>query len=323
MQCSSCGSQLQPGATTCPTCGMPTPYNVPAQGPYQEGSASQYDPTVFASPSGSSPQYGTPPQYDPAVAPPPFYGTPSRGQGTPPSTYGSPPFGSPQANPYEATQPNAYPYAPPPPPQASYPQAPGGFIPQPSKSPRPQRNRTGLILGILALIIVLIGAGIFGVLVLTAKNKQTQGGPTATPTASTTAPTSTPTQATQSASPSGSPIDSTASGILTNAQTASAVDSNARPTQLSSTFAVQQIIYATFDLHLNGQTGYAVAKWYADGQLGFTSNILNINDPTAPDGYFAGKFNIATKNGSVELYWCTQSNCSDATLAAVVNFTVS
>ena len=325
MQCSSCGTALQPGATTCPTCGMPTPYNVPAQGPYESGSPSQYDPTVLASPSGSSPQYAAPPQYDPAAATPPFYGTPSGGQGTPPSTYGSPPFGSPQANPYEAPQPNAYPYSnpyAPPPPQASYPQAPGSFIPQSSQPPRPQRNRTGLILGILALVIVLIGAGIFGVLALTAKNKQTQGGPTATPTA-TTAPTSTPTQATQSASPSGSPIDSTASGIITNLQTASAVDSNASPTQLSSTFAVQQTIYATFDLHLNGQTGYAEAKWYDNGKLAFTSSVLNINDPNAPDGYFAGKYNIATQNGSVELYWCTQSDCSDAALAGVVNFTVS
>jgi len=308
---------------------MPTPYNVPAQGFQGSGSSPQYDPTVFASPAGSSPQYGAPPHYDPTVAGPPFYGSPS--QGTPSTTYGSPPYGAPLANPYEAPQQNAYPYnnayAPPPPAQAAYPQGPSGFIPQPSQPPRPRGNKTGLILGLIALVIVLIGAGIFGVLAL-GKNKQTQGGPTATATVTTTvpttAPTSSPTQAaTQPVSPSGSPLDSTASSIMTNPQTASAVDSNARPTQLSSSFTVQQIIYATFDLHLNGQTGYAEAKWYANGQLGFTSSILNISDPTAPDGYFAGKYNVATQNGSVELYWCTQSNCSDAALAAVVNFTVS
>jgi len=71
MQCSSCGTALQPGATTCPTCGMPTPYNVPAQGFQGSGSSPQDDPTVFAPPSGSSPQYGAPPHYDPAVAAPP------------------------------------------------------------------------------------------------------------------------------------------------------------------------------------------------------------------------------------------------------------
>ena len=356
MQCRSCGTALQPGATTCPTCGMPTPYNVPGQAfqsssppmDYGGGSSPQYDPTVFVVPSGSSPQYAGPSQYDPTVAASPYYGIPSGGQGTPPTTYGSQPYGPPPANPYETPQqgrdqPGPYyggpspapqnlysnPYAPPPPAQApSYSQSPGGFMPQLGQPPRPQGNKTGLILGIIALVIVLIGAGIFGVLALTGKNKQAQGGPIATTTVTTNVPTDTPTSAptatpAQSVSPSGSPIDGTASSIITTLQTASGVDSNARPTQRSSSFAGQQTIYATFNLSLQGQTGYAEAKWYADGRLVLTSDILNVNDPNAPDGYIAAKYNVATQNGSVELYWCTQSNCSDAALAAVVNFTVS
>src|SRR5689334_11338062 len=118
MQCRSCGTALQPGATKCPTCGMPTPYNVPGQAfqgspspmGYGGGSSPQYDPTVFAAPSGSNPQYGGPSQYDPTVVasgrdqPGPYYGTPSGGQGTPPTIYGSQPYGPPSANPYETPQ---------------------------------------------------------------------------------------------------------------------------------------------------------------------------------------------------------------------------
>ena len=39
-------------------------------------------------------------------------------------------------------------------------------------------------------------------------------------------------------------------------------------------------------------------------------------------GYFSVRLDTAA-TGTVELYWCTQSDCSDAKLANVVTFTVS
>ena len=305
----------------------------------QPGSSSQqYDPTILASGPGASPEQSGPPQYDSTIPASPYYASPP--QGIPSTAYGSQPYGMPQQNDFGApytpappmqnlyNNPYADPYAPPPPAQAPYPQGPGGFMPQPGQPPRPRTNKTGLIIGIAALVLVLIVAGVFGVLAFTGKNNQSQISPTATSSVPTSAPTTAPTTAptsapTQPASPSGLPIDSTALSIVTNAQTASAVNSNAQPTQLSSSFALQQTIYATFDLQLNGQTGFAEAKWYADGQLILTSSILNISNPTAPGGYIAAKYSIATQNGAVELYWCTQSDCSDAALAGVVDFTVS
>lgn len=80
MTCSSCGAQLTPEMSHCPTCGLPTPYYYAASG--GEPNA----PTVWAHSS--------------YVAPPP-----------PPSTdYGSPLYGMPLQNPYELL-------VPPPPPR--------------------------------------------------------------------------------------------------------------------------------------------------------------------------------------------------------------
>jgi hypothetical protein len=44
--------------------------------------------------------------------------------------------------------------------------------------------------------------------------------------------------------------------------------------------------------------------------------------PDYDHGYFSVQLYTAA-TGKVELYWCTQSNCSDAKLANVVTFTVS
>jgi hypothetical protein len=103
---------------------------------------------------------------------------------------------------------------------------------------------------------------------------------------------------------------------------ASSIDKNDYPTNLTNTFGIHKDIYVTYKLNLNGRTGYATAKWYAGGKYAFTSKVLALNDPTFDHGYFAATYNIAT-TGTVELYWCTKSDCSDAQLANVVNFTVT
>lgn len=332
MNCTSCGANLPQGATACPLCGTPTPYNAA-----RSGSSPQYDPTVASSQPGS----GNPPQYDPTIPAQPYGGTPP-----PPSTaYGSPSYGTPPPNPYDASNP----YASPPPPQQNYYGAPNqqqaGYAPvapqsQPggmygTQPPPKRRSRLGLILGIIALVLILACVGISfavyqgikqtGNTVVTSLNA-TATAIEATVTASsnttpTTSTNTTPTTSTQGGgAPSGLAIDSTAAGIVTNVQMASAVDSNFSPTKTSSTFVTKQTIYATFKTNANAPDGYVEGKWYSDGKYAFSSKILAVKADFL--GYLSAEYNIATQ-GTVEMYWCTQSDCSDAKLANVTNFTVT
>ncbi|HLI07663.1 MAG TPA: zinc ribbon domain-containing protein [Ktedonobacteraceae bacterium] len=308
MNCTSCGSQLPPGAASCPVCGNPTPYNVSAP-------AGSYDPTVAASP------YGTPP---PPSSPTPPYGAPTA-YGTPP--YGAPanpsdPYGNQASNPYGASA-----YAPPPPPLVQQPAyTPGQFAPQGQATQQKPKSKLPLILGIVAgvLLLLCIGAcAIFYEIGKNASNTATTGTTTATTNttpASTSGTNSTP--ASSTTGPSGQTIVPAAAAIITNAETSSSIDSNYQPTNPTTTFTVGQPIYATFNLHLT-QPGYAVAKWYIDNQFIQNSQILYAKDTSYTDGYFAEKYLKPTNNGAVELYWCTKSDCSDGQLAAVLTFTVT
>lgn len=201
-----------------------------------------------------------------------------------------------------------------------------GYGVQPPK----KRSRVGLIVGIVLLIVVLACVGISALVYNGIK--QGVSSVTATVTAAvatvTTVSTVPPTAAItptggQATSPSGLSIDPTAASFISNPQMASSVDQNTlEPTQLTTTFAAQQTIYATIQLHMNGQTGYAEPKWYVDGVLAKTGNVLNINDPTAAHAYFSITYKVAAQ-GAVEIYFCTQSDCSDAKLAGFANFTVT
>lgn len=225
--------------------------------------------------------------YNPNVAAPqPQYGTPS-------TAYGAPSYGTPSSlDPYSTSDPYA---APPPPPPSQY-VAP---LPQYAQPAPKKRSRIGLIIGIVAAVLVLACVGICGLLYIIGSRAGT------------------------GTSPSGLSIDSTASTIIDNIQTASAIDSqSAAPTQLTSSFGAQQQVYATASLHLNGQTGFALAKWYADGILVHTSSVLALDNPSFTNAAFAYTYGKATQ-GAAEMYWCTQSDCSDAKLAGFVKFTVS
>ena len=323
MNCTNCGATLPPGATICPNCGVATPYNAA-----RSGNPAQYEPTVYAPP----PQYNMPPsgnenppyQLDPTVVSTPYKGTPQ-------TSYGSPEIPPPPGqNPYAPTPPNSYnapqpQYGTPPPQQGAYmppPLAGGGYAPYGAQPPK-KRSRVGMIIGIILLVVLLACIGVS--LLVYNGIKQGVSSVTATVTASANTVTSEPATPTvaQPTSPSGQSIDPTAASIITNLQTASSIDQNqAIPTQLATTFTVQQPIYATVNLDMHGQTGYAQAKWYADGQLQKTSTILTIDKPTYVHAYFGFAYSAATQ-GIVEVYFCTQSDCSDAKLAAVTNFTVT
>ncbi|HVB72411.1 MAG TPA: zinc-ribbon domain-containing protein [Ktedonobacteraceae bacterium] len=304
MQCSRCGTPVQQGMAFCPNCGTPyTPAQMASGG--APASSPQYDPTVAA-----------PRPYDPTVAvPPPYAGqgfqpplNPAPGGYNAQAGYGTPP-----------PPPNAYvpPYAPP----------PGAFMP-PNQPPQKKGPNVGLIIGIVALLIVLIGGGLLAVKAFSHPQGQTNSPtPGASSTTNATTPASSPTTAVtaspatnQGPSPSGSPIDTTAASIITNVQTASAIDSNYLPTHTTNQFNVGNVVYVTFHLNLTA-SGYVQAKVYADNVYA-TQSSLTVTVGKYDHGYFQIIYHKASA-GAFELYWCLQSDCSDAALAAVASFTVS
>jgi TIR domain-containing protein len=125
-------------------------------------------------------------------------------------------------------------------------------------------------------------------------------------------------------------IDPTASSIITNIQTASAIDTILKqPTMPSTSFKTYTDIYTTFQLNLNNidisqqNPGYIQARYYKQNASIFTDHEQKINDKTTSSGYFKFQYHSATTDGVVKLYWCRQSNCSDAKLAQTASFTVS
>ncbi len=316
MNCRSCGTNLPPGTAFCTVCGAPAPYNAqPA------GSSPQFDPTVMA------PQPGNPPQIDPTMMASPSspYGSPDAPP--PPSTgYGAPSYGAPPppVSPYQSNQ-----YSAGAPPVGGYGQP--GTYGAPQQPPK-RRSKLGLILGIIGGVLLLICIGTCAVVYQVSKSGVSTINTLATTTSATeTAAISTVTAVTnevtpttgssQTTAPSGQSVDATAASIITNPKMATAVDSNYKPTKVSSTFTTGQAIYATFAISGSSPAGYIVGKWYSDGKYAFSSDILK-SSAGGGAGYLAARYNRSTQ-GAVELYWCSLKDCSDAKLAGVVNFTVS
>jgi hypothetical protein len=304
MNCTSCGKPLAPGVAFCPVCGAPTPYNTPGQ-----GSASPYDPTEASSPYGSAQSY---PPLPPTIAanpgnyPPPQDQNPYGNY----TNYGAPP--QPPYNPYGATPP-VYGENPPQPPPANpgsaapyYGQAamPGYPPMQPGMygTPPKKRSKVGLIIGISVLALVLLCGG-----VLVAA---TQLGKNAAKIATTTT----------SNVPTNSDAVPAAQKILFGIQTTSTIDSNYKPTNVTTVFAVGKDVDLTFQVNSAGKNGYIEVKWYESGQE-VASNIL-AHHAQNDHGYFGQPFTTAG-SAAAALYWCTNSNCSDAQLAQVVSFTIT
>jgi hypothetical protein len=310
MQCSTCGFSLPEGAAFCTNCGSKM-YSQGNAGNQPAGS-SQVEPTIAASSSYQTPQAN--PIQNQQVVPPTVYGAP---YSTPQQYSNEAPPPPPPANVYGAPPPpNSYgtPYAQPP----GYGQVPGSYVP-PGQPPTPPTRRKGpgigLIIGIIVLVLVIIGSGLLAI-------RAASGGSTtnnATPTA-TTAPTPAATPTSGTTIPSGAQIDPAAAAIITKAQTSSAIDNNDFPTHVTSNFAVGQRVYVTFNLTTNGQSGFAEAKWYSGTT--FEGNKILTVQSNFDHGFFAAVFNQAGTSTS-ELYWCTQSDCSDAKLATFVTFTVA
>lgn len=290
---------LPEGATFCTNCGAQT--NSQANVGNQPAGPSQVEPTIAASSSYQAPPMNPAPNQ----------------QGVPPPTVYGAPYSTPQQYSYEAP--------PPPPPSnlygAPYVQTPGSYVP-PTPPPARKGPRVGLIIGIIVLVLLLVGGGLIALRAATRGSTTNSGTPTATTASSTATTATTPavTPTSGSTSPSGKQIDPAAAAIITKAQTSSAIDSNDFPTHVTSNFGVGKNVYVTFHLTTNGQSGYTEAKLYSDTT--FVGNKILTIQSNFDHGYFTATLNQAS-TGSVELYWCTKSDCSDGKLATFVSFTVS
>ncbi len=195
---------------------------------------------------------------------------------------------------------------------------PGGF-PAPGQPPK-RKSRVGMIIGIIVGVLVLICAALVFV-IYSAANKvgsTVNTALTATAAAQTTPASTQP----SSAAPSGSPVVPSAAAILNGLKMASAIDNNLNPTTLSTTFTTNQKVYVTFLINTSGQTGYALTKWYLNGKLDSTNPPFKIQS-NYDHGFSSNPGFTTAGNGAVELYWCTQSDCSDAQLASFTTFTVT
>jgi hypothetical protein len=299
----------------------------------------------------------TPPP-DPYAPPSNPYAPPSNPYSTPSTDYGAgapppsnpytippaSPYGAPSANPYGT--PSSPGYNPPPggfgAPVAPYGQPP--YIPQPPTKKGP--NGCVIAAIIVVAIVVLIGGGIIAVAAIAAHQvtqnfngtmtsinatatadmgtanaylTPTTGTGSNTGTTPTTGTGTTPT--TSSGVPTSNQIDPNAEANLSNAQTTSSVDSNYKPTNITSNFSVGATIYVTYTL--SGKAGYFIEKTYdSNGTIALQSQTPHAI--ASGDGNGEVSFSLSSSGSyTTGLYWCQQSNCSDAALAQVVTFTVS
>ncbi|WP_412541182.1 hypothetical protein R8Z50_00745 [Longispora sp. K20-0274] len=180
--------------------GPGAPQQPPAYGPGAPGGYGPPPPSdPYGQPQQPSDPYGQPPQHDPygqPQQPPPNYGQPQQ------PSYGQP-YGQPQ---YEPTQPYAgQPMSGPPmsgppmsgPPMSGPPmQQPGWSDPQPwTQAAPPKKSKTGLIVGIIVVVFVLLlGCGVGGYFLMNKTDKKNDPvTPTPTPVATSASPTPSPT----------------------------------------------------------------------------------------------------------------------------------
>ncbi len=125
----------------------------------------------------------------------------------------------------------------------------------------------------------------------------------------------------QANTPSGNALVPSASLMLKDAQTSSAIDTTLAPAQITKTFMANQKVYITFTITSGKLNGSIEAKWYADGQVVASTVLHHSHENT--HAVFSNIYVTATPDGAVELYWCTHADCKDAQLAQVVHFIVT
>ena len=353
MQCRVCGSQIPLGASACPVCGTPVAQQV-------ENNPQQIPPTVYSPQPGQAPTTYGASSFDQPLPPNPYEqpggqypspSSPSYNQAEP-TRYAPPPspaYNQPNYNQPSYSQPNQQGYGQPSAPNNFNNNQYGNNVPpyapipgQQYGGPQQPRRRSPwlwIILGIVAVVVLACAGGTYAIIKAgSSSSSQTKSAtPTtaqATPTTGDvqtipTSPQATPNTTNTGNTPSGDPIDSVASQIITDPQTATAVDNTtaaAQPGAVTSSFKTNQDIYVVFKLNLsnvdlNTQTLYVSARFYADGQKIFSAKPLKLIQTTG--GYFGAQYTDATQEGATELVLCQQADCSDAKVGQVVQFTVS
>jgi hypothetical protein len=192
---------------------------------------------------------------------------------------------------------------------------------------QPKKSNGCLIAAIVTItLVVLIVGGLIAAVaygVNRAGNALSNLNATATTSLSTVTAQETPTTGTSSNTggmPTASQIDANARARIPVAQTSLGVDSNYRPTHVTSTFTSGQTV--DIALVFSGHTGYVMVKIYLDGSYDTQSDSpLAVDDAT-----ITGDFPFTSVNTGdfvAGVYWCNLSSCSDAALAQVLNFTIS
>ncbi|HEX7733222.1 MAG TPA: zinc ribbon domain-containing protein [Ktedonobacteraceae bacterium] len=319
MKCQVCQADLTAGATFCTNCGTPVSNNPNPYGGSPSSPNQGIAPTVLASsptPPPPSDPYAPPPPANPYGAPPPAnpYNVPSTSYGTDTPPPAAAPYGTPPAAPYGT--PPAYN------PNLAYGQP--QYVPQ-----QPQKKGpNGCVIAIIVVValVVLIGGGIAiaaNVLYNRVSHSISNLDATLTADAGTAGINSTPTTSTGGGSgvPNASQIDANAKANIFNIQTSDKVDSNYKPTHPTTSFSSSSTVYITYD-H-SSSAGYIIEKTYDDtGAIAVQSQTPHSVGSDISNGYLSLD-NMSSGSYTTGVYWCTQSDCSDAALAQVLTFTVS
>ncbi len=182
-------------------------------------------------------------------------------------------------------------------------------------APTQKKKAGGLLVGSVAVILLAICIGAASIF-LTQTANTGMNIAQATKIATTPVPTVALIQG-----PSGNTSVPTVSALFSTPQMATEIDDHDKAKQVTSSFSSGQIIYVSFMLNSKNQKGYVQAKWYKGKQL--YKEVDFSHDPSRPNGYFSMIYDAPTTDGSVELYWSTTANFSDAKLARVAHFTVT
>jgi hypothetical protein len=157
MQCTTCGTTLQPGVTTCPSCGVAVPTDTSESSPYETYAETvpyiPYNASGEKAPApASSPSSGTPALEQSFYGPSPL-GESSMSQGAPPTDQDSQASQSDIASPSTDLEPPANEVAQPQPPLAL--QEPMPQPPLPTPTQPVSKPRRGLSASVTALFIIL------------------------------------------------------------------------------------------------------------------------------------------------------------------------
>ncbi|HEU5374580.1 MAG TPA: hypothetical protein VFV38_04000 [Ktedonobacteraceae bacterium] len=180
-----------------------------------------------------------------------------------------------------------------------------------------------LLAGLLLVFVYVLGSGSSNAPQATANTgPHPATSQTSTPQAS-ASPTASPDSAspTAEASPSATGTPYPAQQYIDGAQMAQGVDKTSmQPQQPTSSFKVGTNMYVVFQLHPPGQGGAVCSYWYLNGKQ-ITSYPFKIH------AFSHASYTYAIYNNAgpayVELYWASDTNCSDKVLAQHVDFTVT